>query len=269
MPRLIQVSPRHHVALSDDYMSMIDTAPREDFVVRTLARRNAGATTLMMGELVIAGAASRDAYPLARQYPLHFRKTYYPGSLSGDPRDEFDLQQRASALIGIPPPIGSTRSTFRSCLLPGMPLNRLSSLGTAPDESNIATAQQMPLATAAGLWRLAEEVFSLLTRLQSQGLTHGDAHLHNFIVCPSPLEVLPIDFEIALLRDTATSEVWSERCEADRQHVMKLAIFLQCALGRQQCPLAAESIQSIDRLVTPADTFRSVIAERTFDRAIT
>jgi hypothetical protein len=133
------------------------------------------------------------------------------GSVTFADGDEFDLQQRASALLGIPPPIGSTRSTFRSCLLPGMPLNRLSSLGTAPDESNIATAQQLPLAAAAGLWRLAEEVFSLLTRMQSQGLTHGDAHLHNFIVCPSPLEVLPIDFEIGLLRDSVTSEVWSER----------------------------------------------------------
>src|SRR5690606_10603611 len=97
-------------------------APREDFVVRTLAHKKAGQTTLMMGELVIAGAATRDQYALARKYPLHFRKTYYPGGMHGDPRAEFDLHQRASTVVPVPPPIGATRETFRSCLLPGSPL---------------------------------------------------------------------------------------------------------------------------------------------------
>ncbi len=128
MPRSVRVSPRHHVALSEDYLTMIDRAPREDFVVRTLAHKKAGETTLMMGELVIAGAATREQYALARRYPLHFRKTYYPGGMHGDPRAEFDLHMRASSVVPVPPPIGATRETFRSCLLPGSPLNRLSSL---------------------------------------------------------------------------------------------------------------------------------------------
>ena len=54
MPRPIQVSPRHHVALADDYLRMIDVAPREDFVVRNLARRKAGQMTLMMGSASIS-----------------------------------------------------------------------------------------------------------------------------------------------------------------------------------------------------------------------
>jgi hypothetical protein len=269
MSRPIQVSPRHHVALSDDYLQMIDRAPREDFVVRTLARRNAGDMTLMMGELVIAGAATRDNFELARVYPLHFRKTYYPGKLHGDPRTEFELHERASTLIDVPPPIGSTPNSFRSCFLPGTPLNRLSGLGTEPDESNIALAQELSLAAAAGLWRLCEEALGLLTRLQEGGLSHGDAHLHNFIVCPSPIEVLPIDFEIGVLRDSVSSEVWEQRCQADRQHVLKLAIYLQCALGRQRGPLARESMEHVERLVRPADAFYGAIAERTFDAAIT
>jgi hypothetical protein len=79
---------------------------------------------------------------------------------------------------------------------------------------------------------------------------------------------VPIDFEIAVLESDVSSDVWQQRCQADRQHLLKLAIFLQCALGQQPGPLARESMQSIERLVRPAETFRSVIEERTFDAAI-
>jgi hypothetical protein len=269
MSRPIRVSPRHHVALLDDYLPMIDKAPREDFVVRHLARRKAGELTLMMGDLVIAGAATRDQHELASVYPLHFRKTYYPGKFHGDPRTELELHQLASLLVDVPPPIGSTPNSFRSCFLPGKPLNQLSQLGTEPDESNIRLAAELSLATAAGLWRLAEEALDLITRLQHGGLAHGDAHLHNFIVCPSPLEVVPIDFEIGVLKSDVSPEVWEQRCQADRQHLLQLAIYLQCALGRQRGPLASESMAAIERLVRPADTFQSVITERTFDATIT
>jgi hypothetical protein len=269
MPRRIQVSPRHHVALAEDYLRMIDVAPREDFVVRNLARRRAGEMTLMMGDLVIAGAATRDQYELARTYPLHFRKAYYPGKLHGDPQTELEMHQRASALIELPLPIGCTPNSFRSCFLPGTSLDRLSTLGTEPDESNIGLARELSLATAAGLWRLAEEAYGLLLRLQQGGLTHGDAHLHNFIVCPSPLQVLPIDFEIGVLKDDVSPEVWEQRCQADRQHVLKLAIYLQCALGQQRGALASESMAAIERLVRPAEAFQGMIAERTFGLTLT
>jgi hypothetical protein len=269
MPRPIQVSPRHHIALADDYLHMIDQAPREDFVVRNLARRKAGEMTLMMGDLVIAGAATRGQYELARKYPLHFRKTYYPGKLHGDPRTEFELHERASTLVDVPPPIGSTPNSFRSCFLPGTPFNRLSALGAEPDESNIGLARELSLAAAGGLWRLAEEALGLLLRMQEGGLTHGDAHLHNFIVCPSPLEVLPVDFEIGVLKESVSPDVWAQRCQADRQHLLQLAIYLQCVLGRQRGPLARESMANLERLVRPADTFQAVIAERTFDATLT
>jgi hypothetical protein len=269
MPRRIQVSPRHHVALAEDYLRMIDVPPREDFVVRNLAKRRAGETTLMMGDLVIAGAATRDQYELARTYPLHFRKAYYPGKMHGDPRTELELHQRASELIELPPPIGSTPNSFRSCFLPGTPLDRLSTLGTEPEESNIGLALDLSLAAAAGLWKLAEEAHGLLLRLQEGGLTHGDAHLHNFIVCPSPLQVLPIDFEMGVLKDAVSPEVWEQRCQADHQHLLKLAIYLQCALGQQRGVLASESMAAIERLVRPAEAFQAAIAERTFGLSLT
>lgn len=269
MARPIQVSPRHYVALAEDYLPMIDKAPRDDFVVRNLARRKAGEMTLMMGDLVIAGAATRDRYELARAYPLHFRKTYYPGKMHGDPQTELELHQRASELVAVPPPIGATPNSFRSCFLPGTPLDRLARLGMEPEESNIALARELSLAQAAGVWRLAEEALGLLGRMQQGGLTHGDAHLHNFIVCPSPLEVLPIDFEIGVLKDAVSPDDWEQRCQADRQHLLKLAIYLQSALGRQRGALANESMAAIARLVHPTEPFQGAIEERTFDAAFT
>jgi hypothetical protein len=120
---VVQVSPHHSVTVDDDYFSMIRRAPEQDFVVRTLARAMAGDAPLMIGELVIAGRATRDRHPLAATYPLHFRKTYFPGRLRGDPRTEFERHTRASEVLGIPPPIGHAGRTFRSCLLPGRPFD--------------------------------------------------------------------------------------------------------------------------------------------------
>lgn len=262
--RPVPVSPRHAVCLDPDYLSMIDRAPQDDFVVRVLIKRTAGNTHLMSGELVIAGAQVRNAYPLAQKYPLHFRKTYYPGGMHGDPRTEYDRHMLASTVLPVPPPIGCTATCFRSCLLPGTPLHRLSPLGAEPDESNIRLAQALPLPTAIGLWRLAEEVYELLTHMQSVGLTHGDAYLHNFIVCPSPAEVLPIDFERAAVADELTPEVWERRCARDRSHILKLAIYLQCNLGEQRGPLSLAANRHLEELVRPADAFKRAIAGRTF-----
>jgi hypothetical protein len=232
MSRLLQVSPRHWVTLGEDFLRMIDTAPREDFVVQTLAKRKVGTMTLMMGELVIAGAATRAEFERSVEFPLHFRKTYYPGKMHGDPRDEFRLHEMAMALVQVPPPIGATRNTFRSCLIPGVPMNRLSDLGVEPDHQNIAIARELSLAAAAGLWKLTEDAFALIGRLQAGGLSHGDTHLHNFIVSPSPLEVVPIDFEMARTQAECDADTWSVRCANERQHLLKFALYLQSALGR-------------------------------------
>ena len=250
--------------IDESYRPMIERAPREDFVVRTLAKRMVGELPLMSADLVIAGAAVRGAHALASEYPLHFRKTYYPGRLHGDPRLEFERHAMASTLVDVPPPIGWGRTTFRSCLLPGRPLNQLSTLGTEPDASNVAPARELDLGTLAGVWRLTEEAFAIVRTLQSGGMTHGDAHLHNFMVCPSPLQVHPIDFEGAVLREGVAPEEWDRRCENDRHHLLKQAVYLQCALGRQRGEFADASMAQLDGLVTPADTFRRAIDERTY-----
>jgi hypothetical protein len=260
--RVVKVSPRHEVIVSEDYLAMIGTAPRQDFVVRTLAKRMAGDMPLMSGELVIAGHDTREAYPLAKAYPLHFRKTYYPGQLRGDPRGEFARHEKAAQLIGIPPPIGFAGGTFRSCLVPGRPFDQVSPFGSEPPESNLKHADKLSLAEAAGLWWLCEKIFGALTTLQAAGMTHGDAELHNFIVCPAPLEVVPIDFDMAVLKDALSEGDWQQRCAQDLEPLLKVAVFLQCALGAQPTPLAKLSLLRIDQLFERSAAFTRAIQER-------
>jgi hypothetical protein len=114
------------------------------------------------------------------------------------------------------------------------------------------------------LWHLAQSAYSLVRALQEAGLSHGDAHLHNFIVCPSPLQVLPVDFEIATVREDYEEAQWTAHCDGERQYILQLAVYLQCALGRQSGPMADEALRRLDTLVSPAETFRRAITERTY-----
>ena len=257
--RSIAVSPRHMVTLAREYVALVDRAPSHDYVVRTLAKREAGNMPLMSGDLVIAGEGTRKEYPLAAVYPLHFRKTYFPGRMHGDPKLEFDNLARASELIGVPPPIGYASRVFRSCLIPGKPFDRISPFGVEPDESNVPIAEKLPLAAAAGLWRLAEEALAHFKALHRGGIAHGDAELHNCIVCPMPLELLLIDFESAVRRETLDDEAWAGRCALDLGPLLRESVFLQCALGRQPGALGELAWQRIDDLFKAPDRFRRAI----------
>lgn len=260
--RAIAVSPRHTVLLAMELYPLVEKAPRQDFVVRTRARREANGMPLMAAELVIAGQETRQSHPLAATYPLHFRKTYFPGRLHGDPQVEYEQQLLASQLSRTPPPIGYTANTFRSCLVPGQAYARLTPFGGEPPENNIAKAQQLPLATAAGLWRLAEESLAQLLLLQEGGLGHGDAELHNIIVCPAPLEPILIDFEAAARRETLESAAWESRCQKDLEPLLREAVYLQCALGRQESALGARSWNALGALFRSPERFQLAIETR-------
>lgn len=260
--RRVRVSPLHAVTLGEDYIPMITRAPQQDFVVRTLAKRVAGDMTLMSGDLVIAGHSTRERHPLAATYPLHFRKTYYPGQLRGDTANEFERHLRASEILGIAPPIGCTGDTFRSCLVPGRPFDQVTPFGSEPAESNIKHAEKLSFAAAAGLWLLAERAMNVLSRLQAAGLTHGDAELHNLIVCNAPLDVVPIDFDMAIEQSEVGVEAWQQRCTRDLEPLLKIAVYLQCCLGAQRGPLAELSLATMDRLFGKSDAFRRAIDAR-------
>ena len=205
--------------LASEYQLAIDHAPNRDFVVHTLEKREANGMPLMSAEIVIASAKTREEFPLAATYPLHFRKTYFAGSLHGDPAIEYECGMRASALIDQPQPIGHTPSTFRSCLIPGQPYRRLTPFLIEPEERNLRCASELSLPTAAGLWRLAEEAYGLLTKLHAGGLAHGDLELQNLVVCPAPLEVVLIDFEAAVFRDAVDERrLVGALCRRQRSH---------------------------------------------------
>ncbi len=235
--QLVQVSPRHSVSVGPEYAVWIKRAPRQDFVVRTIMKREANGLPLVSADIVIAGEETRANYPLAADYPLHFRKTYYPGRLHGDPRQERDHQNEASAILGIPPAIGATHQVFRSCFLPGTPYHRLSPFGAEPEEANLPVAKKLSIATAAGLWRLLHDAHDALVKLHQAGLTHGDLELHNLVVCPAPLECLLIDFEAAARKDEL-GDRFDKRCSDDFLPMLREAIFLQCTLGPQPGPFA-------------------------------
>jgi len=260
--RLIRVSPRHSVRLAREYVGLIERAPQNDYVVRTIVRREAQGLPLMSAELVIAGRETREKYPLAATYPLHFRKTYAAARLHGDTALEFESQLLASRIIPVPPPIGFAPDSFRSCLVPGRPYQRLSPFGREPEESNLRAALDLPLAAAAGLFRLSEEAFRHLRTLHAGGLAHGDAELHNFVVCPSPLELVLIDFEAAQRKDTLDEAAWRARCEADLVPLLREAVFLQCALGRQEGPLAELAWEQMAGLFRAPDRFRRAIDDQ-------
>lgn len=246
--------------LATELFPLVERPPRQDFVVRTLARREANGLPLMNAEMVIASAETRRLHEAAEIYPLHFRKTYFPGRMHGDPALEFENHLLASQLSSIPPPIGHEDAVFRSCLIPGQPYSRITPFGRDPPESNIAVAQKLALATAAGLWRLAEETFAQLTALHAGGLAHGDAELHNVIVCPAPLETVLIDFEAAVRRDDLASAEWQARCALDVQPLLREAVFLQCALGRQPGSLAELAASRVGALFKEPKRFQHAMA---------
>jgi hypothetical protein len=256
---IIRVSPRHSIKLAQAYHHLVDSPPGSDFVVRTLVQRKVGDTPLMSAELVLAGKETRERFPRAREFPLHFRKTYFPASFHGDPQVEFDNQTRASELIGCPAPIGWSPLSFRSCFLPGRPFSKVSPFGLEPEEQNIQVARDLPLAAAAGLWSLLEQAYALMCSLHSGGFAHGDVELHNLIVCASPLEVLIIDFENAREQLTLSAGDWEAAKAADLKMILREAVFLQCALGPQSSEMAIQAWERMDSIMGSPNRFRREI----------
>jgi hypothetical protein len=246
--RAIAVTPDHMVRIAAEYLPLIDRPPSRDFVVHSIEQRQANGLPLMAAEIVIAGSQTRAQFQLAAQYPLHFRKTYFPARLHGDPQQEYDHALQASKLAHLPPPIGSSHNTFRCCFIPGRPYARLSPFEAEGEDSNLRRARELATPTAAGLWHMLERAYELMTTLHNGGLSHGDAQLQNFIVSPAPLAVLLIDFEAAAQREGLDDAQWQKRCANDFQPLLHEAALLQAALGRQQGVLAEESLRAVPQL---------------------
>jgi hypothetical protein len=93
-------------------------------------------------------------------------------------------------------------------------------------------------------------------------MVHGDAELGNFVVCPSPLEIVPIDFESSTLREGLAEDEWQARVEKDLAPLLRHAVLLECALGAQPGTLAELALARLDRLFKEPERFRREIERR-------
>lgn len=259
----VALSPLHRVELAEGCAPLLDDPPEKDFSLHTVALKRApDGRPLVHSELVIAGRQTRTAFPAANQFPVHFLKSYHPWSLHGDPGVEFARTCRAADILGAPPPIGHDANSFRTTFIPGRPLSRLLPFyGVEPEARALGLARELGLATLAGLWRLLEEALLALDRLHADGLVHGDAELHNVVVCPAPLGVFWIDYEAASLRRETDPEEWPVRERRDRREILRAAAIVGAALGRQDGALAATCVEALNELFRDSAPFRAALAE--------
>ncbi len=256
-PNRVRVTPVHAIELPDTLYRLVEQPPEHDFVMRRLSEKLANGEPLIQGELVIAGKDTLDQYPLAREYPVHFRKTYYPTCFHQDPGQELRRHQRVAQILPLPPPIGCTRTSYRSCFVPGHSLDKLAPFELDPPDANLRVAEEMPITARIGLWRVFEVLHGQVTTLHRAGVVHGDLFLHNVIVSTSPIGVYPIDFEHAEGRaETATDEAWRGICEQDLLELRKAAAYLLCVLGPQPGELAAEIGARVEDLFPKAPRVR-------------
>ena len=253
----IPVSPLHRIEIAEGLRHLIDSPQEKDFPLATIAtKRGPDGRELVSSHLVIAGRRTREAFPLARKYPVHFLKTYSPWTFHGDPKIEYDLTLKASEILGSPPPIGCDRNSFRSSFLPGKPLSRLSPFtDVQPDSRCLGIAEEAPPATLIGLWHLAEQVYDQINRLHQHGFFHRDLELHNIIVCTAPVRAFLIDFESAIQDFDGSEEEREDLRFRDLAELYRLAVFIQSGLGRQETPLGTEAEAAIPRLFKDPATF--------------
>jgi len=185
---------------------------------------------------------------LTEKYPVHFRKTYYPGAFHKPPQREYDHHLQISSILDLPPPIGATKNSFRSCMIPGTLLNRLSPFGIEPLDRNIEIAEDCDTLSLMGIWGLLETVHDQVTKLHTAGLAHGDLFLHNIIIPSSPIGVFLIDFELAVEKNEVSPKDWEKACAADFEELHRTAIYVQCGLGKQTGSLAETSLAHLEQL---------------------
>ena len=253
----VPLSPLHRVELAENLRYLVSNPPEKDFPLHSIARKTGpDGRELVHSELVIAGKRARAMFPLAARYPVHFVKSYHPWSFHGDPRVEFENNRAAARILGTPEPIGFDSNSFRAMFLPGKPLSKFSPFtGVEPPERCLDIAQRTDPALLIGLWRLAAEAFEQIEKLHAQRFYHGDLELHNIVICTSPIQTFLIDFEGSQRAVDCPEETWASYRARDLFEISRLAIYLQCGLGRQQGPLAQGALQDLPGLFRTPSTF--------------
>jgi hypothetical protein len=259
-PTLIALSELHHIRLADAYLPLIAEPPRQDFTLHTIATKEALGQKTMLAELVIAGRETREKYPRAALYPVHFKKTYLPGALHRPTDEEFAAMSAACEILGYPPPIGYSPHTVRSCFISGRTLDRLTPLLLDPPEQNAEAARRAPELQLLGLWHALEQAFAALAKLHQTHFFHRDLELHNCTLCPSPARLFLIDFGASA--HARPGEDTEKLRLKDLSEILKQAIYVQCGLGPQTGPLAEAALAHITALFKSPDYFLRRIDER-------
>jgi len=102
---------------------------------------------------------------------------------------------------------------------------------------------------------LAADVFEQIEKLHAQRFYHGDLELHNVIICTSPIQAFLIDFEGSQRAFTGPEETWASYSARDLFELSRLAIYVQCGLGRQPGPFAQRALQNLPALFRTPSTF--------------
>lgn len=255
----IPLSALHSIEIAEPLRHLLVKPQERDFPLISIARKlGPDGRELVHMELVIAGRQTRETFPLAQRYPVHFLKSYHPWSFHGDPAVEFENTRIAAQILGSPEPIGFDSNSFRTAFIPGKALSKLSPFtDVEPAERCLGIAQQTAPATLVGLWKLAEEAFTQVELLHAHNFFHRDLELHNIIVCTAPLRIFLIDYESSERAFVGPEEYRDELGFKDLAELLRLAIFLQSGLGHQTGPLAVASLEALPRLFRSTSTFAS------------
>jgi len=183
----------------------------------------------MTAELVIAGEETRRLYR-AQTYPFIFARPTSPAGCTATAR-----RIRATA-AGLRARHHASAYRVRCQRIPQLPdpgqaYGRLSPFGANPGEQH-PQGQQLPIVSAAGLWRLAEEALEQLLRLHDGGLAHGDAELQTSSSAGAA-RAHPDRLRGGGPPGSHDGAAWDTRCALDLEPLLREAVFLQCALGRQ------------------------------------
>lgn len=245
---MVKLSELHSIQLAEAYEHLLTRPQQKDYTLHNIYLKTANDTPLKQAELVLAGKQTREAIPLTAEYPVHFKKTYFPQSLFTDPKVEFASTQKAAEILGMPGPIGFEANVFRNSFIPGKSWNRLSPFGILPEDRNFQLARELPEAQLIGLWWLLEQVYTQVKTLHAHRFIHGDLQMHNVIVCNSPIRAFIIDYEVSIVDFTGDDETWEQKRRADLHEILREAVFIQSALGRQEGDLSGESMELLPHL---------------------
>lgn len=245
---MVKLSELHSIELADPYLSLLEKPQQKDYTLHRIYQKEVNGLPLKLAEIVIAGAETRAAIPLAAQFPVHFKKTYFPKSFFTDPKVEYEATRTAAQLLGMPGPIGFEQTVFRNSFIPGKPWNRHSPFGISPVDRNFQVARSVPETQLIGLWYLLEQVYDQMKKLHAQRFLHGDLETHNIIVCHSPLRPFIIDYEVAVVEFKGSEEDWEKKRLEDLCEILREAMFIQSVLGQQEGPLSSESLELLPKL---------------------